>query len=91
VLRLETPFGGGKAYTMTALWHIPRSPAVCSQQESLRPILEALNLRSVPNDLRVAVLDGRGLDVRERRTDDGLTIRTPVRRASVSARRSPWL
>ncbi len=76
VLRLETPFGGGKTHTMTALWHIARYPEVCSEQESLRPILEALNLRSVPNDLRVAVLDGRGLDARERRTDDGLTVRT---------------
>jgi predicted AAA+ superfamily ATPase len=76
VLRLETPFGGGKTHTMTALYHIARSPELLSDHESLRPILERLNLRTLPPDIRVAVLDGRGLDVRERRTEDGLTVRT---------------
>ncbi|GIV15264.1 MAG: hypothetical protein KatS3mg022_0699 [Armatimonadota bacterium] len=76
VLRLETPFGGGKTHTMTALFHIARSPESLSEHEAVRPILERLNLRALPGDIRVAVLDGRGLDVRERRTEDGLTIRT---------------
>ncbi|WP_448595496.1 ATP-binding protein [Thermoflexus hugenholtzii] len=76
ILRLETPFGGGKTHTMTALYHIARSPEALSDHEALRPILERLNLRALPRGVRVAVLDGRGLDVRERRTEDGLTIRT---------------
>lgn len=76
VLRLETPFGGGKTHTMTALFHIARSPQALSEHEAVRPILERLNLRALPAGVRVAVLDGRGLDVRERRAEDGLTIRT---------------
>ncbi|WP_299287656.1 DUF499 domain-containing protein [Thermoflexus sp.] len=76
ILRLETPFGGGKTHTMTALYHIARSPEALSDHEALRPILERLNLRALPRGVRVAVLDGRGLDVRERRAEDGLTIRT---------------
>jgi len=76
ILRLETPFGGGKTHTMTALFHIARAPQVLSTHEALQPILKQLNLRSLPDDVHVAVLDGRGLDVRERRTEDGLTIRT---------------
>jgi hypothetical protein len=76
VLRLETPFGGGKTHTMTALYHIARSPDPVAGHEAVRPILEHLNLRTLPPDIRVAVLDGRGLDVRERRTEDGLTVRT---------------
>ncbi len=76
ILRLETPFGGGKTHTMTALFHIARSPQVLSTHEALQPILKQLNLRALPDDVHVAVLDGRGLDVRERRAEDGLTIRT---------------
>jgi len=76
ILRLETPFGGGKTHTMTALYHIARSPEALSDHEALRPILERLNLRALPRGVHGAVLDGRGLDVRGRRAEDGLTIRT---------------
>lgn len=76
VLRLETPFGGGKTHTMTALYHIARSPEAAQAHESVQAILQRLNLRALPTRVHTAVLDGRALDVRERRTDDGLTIRT---------------
>lgn len=76
VMRLETPFGGGKTHTMTALYHLARSPEAVEEHEVVRPVLEALNLRALPSPVRVAVLDGRGLDVRERRVEDGLSIRT---------------
>jgi predicted AAA+ superfamily ATPase len=76
ILRLETPFGGGKTHTMTALYHIARSPEAAQAHESVQAILQRLNLRALPTRVHTAVLDGRALDVRERRTDDGLTIRT---------------
>ncbi len=76
ILRMETPFGGGKTHTMTALFHIARSPEEIEGQEALRPVLERLNLRFLPKDVRVAVLDGRGLDVRERRVENGVILRT---------------
>jgi hypothetical protein len=76
ILRLETPFGGGKTHTMTALYHIARSPEAAQAHESVQAILQRLNLRALPRGVHTAVLDGRALDVRERRTDDGLTIRT---------------
>jgi predicted AAA+ superfamily ATPase len=75
ILRLETPFGGGKTHTMTALYHIARYPEAVSEHEAIQPILERLNLRSLPTGIHVAVLDGRGLEVQERRTN-GITIRT---------------
>ncbi|MCS7225146.1 MAG: DUF499 domain-containing protein [Armatimonadetes bacterium] len=76
ILRLETPFGGGKTHTMTALFHLARHPEVVQEQEAVRRILTTLNRQFIPSDIRVAVLDGRGLDVGERRTEDGVVIRT---------------
>jgi uncharacterized protein len=75
ILRLETPFGGGKTHTMTALYHIARNPEELSEHEVIKPILERLNLRALPTGVHVAVLDGRSLEVRERRIN-GITIRT---------------
>jgi hypothetical protein len=75
ILRLETPFGGGKTHTMTALFHIARYPEVLSDHEAIKPILERLNLRELPRGVHVAVLDGRGLEVQERNVN-GVTIRT---------------
>jgi SpoVK/Ycf46/Vps4 family AAA+-type ATPase len=75
ILRLETPFGGGKTHTMTALYHIARHPEEAGGHEAVRPILERLNLRALPTGIHVAVLDGRGLEARERRIN-GITIRT---------------
>ena len=75
ILRLETPFGGGKTHTMTALYHIARHPEEAGGYEAVRPILERLNLRALPTGIHVAVLDGRGLEARERRIN-GITIRT---------------
>lgn len=75
ILRLETPFGGGKTHTMTALYHIARHPEELTEHEAIKPILERLQLRALPKGIHVAVLDGRGLEVRERRVN-GITIRT---------------
>lgn len=76
ILRLETAFGGGKTHTMTALLHIARSPEVLGSHEAIQPILERLGLRALPGDIRVAVLDGRGLNVRGRSIEGGLTVKT---------------
>jgi hypothetical protein len=76
LLRLETPFGGGKTHTMTALYHIARSPQTLSTHEAVRPILEQLKLPSLPSDVHVAVLDGRELNVREYQREGGVTVRT---------------
>lgn len=76
ILRLETAFGGGKTHTMTALLHIARSPQELSSHEAIQPILERLGLRALPGDIRVAVLDGRGLNVRGRSIEGGLTVKT---------------
>ena len=76
ILRLETPFGGGKTHTMTALYHIARSPDALNDQPETQRVLERLSLPSLPDGVRVAVLDGRGLDTRGRTTDEGLSIRT---------------
>lgn len=76
ILRLETPFGGGKTHTMTALYHLARSPEEVSEHPAMRGLLEPLELESLPRGVHVAVLDGRGLNVRGRTTDDGTKLRT---------------
>lgn len=76
ILRLETPFGGGKTHTMAAIFHLTCHPEVAEEQDAIRPILANLNLRTIPRNIKLAALDGRGLDVRERRTEEGIAIRT---------------
>jgi len=76
VIRLQTPFGGGKTHTMTALYHLARSPEAIEGHPAVEEILDRLGLRRVPRNIRVAVLDGRALDVGERRHEIGLSVRT---------------
>ena len=72
VLKLLTPFGGGKSHTLAALLHAARS----------RPALDALPEATGlprPGRVRVAVADGQFLDVtRGKRApkEEGLTPRT---------------
>jgi len=66
VLRLETPFGGGKTHTMIALYHLVKHPEVAEATEIGERLRERLNIQRLPRDVRVAVLDGVALDVRGR-------------------------
>ncbi len=69
LLRLETPFGGGKTHTMVALYHLAKYAHVVEQQpvgEELRALLQTDTL---PRDVRVVVLDGVALDPRGRQVD----------------------
>jgi hypothetical protein len=76
ILRLETPFGGGKTHTMTALYHIARCPDALREQEAIQQLLERLGLPQLPTNVRVAVLDGRALDARGQHREDGRVTRT---------------
>ena len=76
VIRLQTPFGGGKTHTMTALYHIARSPQVVGEHAAIKKILQELSLRQLPANIRVAVLDGRALDVHPRHHAEGISVRT---------------
>ncbi|MGQ9879691.1 MAG: ATP-binding protein [Armatimonadota bacterium] len=75
VRRLETPFGGGKTHTMVALYHLAKSPEAVEATEAGVRLRERFNVHHLPQDIRVAVLDGVALDVRGRSVD-GLTIHT---------------
>lgn len=75
VLRLETPFGGGKTHTMVALYHLAKSPKAVEATEVGEKLRNRLNLRHLPQGIRVAVLDGVALDVLGRQVN-GLTIHT---------------
>lgn len=55
VLRLQTPFGGGKSHTLAALLHAARS------REALDALPEAAGLPR-PDGVRVAVVDGQFFD-----------------------------
>ena len=65
VLRLQTPFGGGKSHTLAALLHAARSRA------SLDALPEITELAQ-PKDVRVAVVDGQFFDaMKGKRIPDG--------------------
>ena len=73
VLQLQTPFGGGKTHTLVAFYHLAHPPEEAS--EALRDILERLNLRAVPDNIRCVVLDGSALSPRGREAE-GIRIQT---------------
>jgi len=75
VLRLETPFGGGKTHTMVALYHLARHAEAVEGTDAGDRLRERLNLAHLPRDVRVAVLDGAALNPRGWESD-GLTIHT---------------
>jgi len=70
VLKLRTPFGGGKSHTLAALLHAAR------KREALDLLPEAEGLAR-PKDVAVAVFDGEKFDARDgKETGDGRVIRT---------------
>lgn len=70
VLKLRTPFGGGKSHTLAALLHAARD------RRALDVLPEAKGLAD-PGEVAVAVFDGEKFDAREGRTlDDGRRIQT---------------
>jgi uncharacterized protein len=70
VLKLRTPFGGGKSHTLAALLHAARNP------RALSTLPEAKKL-SKPGDVAVAVFDGEKFDARDGKTvEGGRTIQT---------------
>ena len=70
VLKLRTPFGGGKSHTLASLLHAAR------KREALDGIPEGKSFAR-PGDVAVAVFDGEKFDARiGKKLDDGRTIRT---------------
>ncbi|MBW2122758.1 MAG: ATP-binding protein, partial [Deltaproteobacteria bacterium] len=70
VLKLRTPFGGGKSHTLASLLHASR------KREALDAIPEAKGFAR-PGDVAVAVFDGEKFDARNGKTlENGRTIQT---------------
>lgn len=70
VLKLRTPFGGGKSHTLAALLHAARDP------EALDHVPEAGGFAR-PRNVAVAVFDGEKFDARNGKAlEGGRTIRT---------------
>lgn len=70
VLKLRTPFGGGKSHTLAALLHTAR------MRDALDGIPEAKEFAR-PGDVAVAVFDGEKFDARNgKEVEDGQTIQT---------------
>lgn len=70
VLKLRTPFGGGKSHTLASLLHAAR------KRNALDAIPEAKAFAR-PGDVAVAVFDGEKFDARNGKTlEDGRTIQT---------------
>lgn len=70
VLKLSTPFGGGKSHTLAALLHAARA------RKALNVIPEGKSFAD-PGEVRVAVFDGEKFDARDGKAiDGGPTIQT---------------
>lgn len=70
VLKLRTPFGGGKSHTLAALFHAVK------RRDALDAIAEAKGFAR-PGDVAVAVFDGEKFDARNGKTlENGRTIKT---------------
>jgi len=70
VLKLRTPFGGGKSHTLAALLHAARN------RRALDVLPEAKGFAE-PGDVAVAVFDGEKFDARDGKTlEDGRRIQT---------------
>ena len=70
VLKLRTPFGGGKSHTLASLLHAAR------KRDALDTIPEARGFAH-PDNVAVAVFDGEKFDARNgKNLDDGRTIQT---------------
>ena len=71
VLKLRTPFGGGKSHTLAALLHAARSPNALDQ------IPEATAFKRPQKNVAVAVFDGEKFDALQgRQLEGGQVIRT---------------
>lgn len=76
VIRLETPFGGGKTHTLLALYHLFQHTDQIEHLDAVRTLLLAAGLSRVPQ-ANVATLVGTALDANEgQHTFEGLHIRT---------------
>jgi predicted AAA+ superfamily ATPase len=70
VLKLRTPFGGGKSHTLAALLHAARN------RRALNNLPEAKDFAD-PGEVAVAVFDGEKFDARDGKTlEDGRRIQT---------------
>ncbi len=66
VLKLRTPFGGGKSHTLAALFHAARNPEVLKVLPEGKSLLD--RLEACPTDVAVAVFDGEKFDARYGKT-----------------------
>ena len=66
VLTLITQFGGGKTHTLTALYHLVKSPKVAEKDPGVRSVLFEEGKLAIP-ETKVAVLVGNAWDPREGR------------------------
>lgn len=61
VFTLVTQFGGGKTHTLTAIYHMAKSPAACERDEGVRRLLFESGVSRIP-EAAVAVLVGNAWD-----------------------------
>jgi len=70
VLKLMTPFGGGKSHTMAALLHAARN------RKALDTLPEAKGLATPQGKVRVAVVDGQFFNATQGKEADGIRVKT---------------
>lgn len=77
VTHLHTTFGGGKTHTMLAMYHLTAYAERLQPRKDVRDLMEAAGIKGLPEDGRVAVLDGSMLDPNNpRQPETGITLHT---------------
>lgn len=78
VLKLRTPFGGGKSHTLVLLFHAAKKRDVLDGIPEAKGLLD--RLAACPTDVAVAVFDGKKFDTRNGKTVEqaGSTGGSPV-------------
>jgi len=73
VIRVETPFGGGKTHSLIAVYHLYRNAEKLEKSDLVKELKKIAG--QVPK-VRIAAIDGEELDVIRGRKCDGITIKT---------------
>ncbi len=73
VIRVITPFGGGKTHSLIAIYHLLANKEKLEKNEVWNELIKII--KDVPK-AKIAAIDGEDLDVIEGRKVDGFTLRT---------------
>ena len=76
VVKLETPFGGGKTHTLLSVYHLIKHKNSAMKSAEIKKILKDNDLKQIP-DAKIAIIDGEAVNSGViRKTVEGIEIKT---------------